>query len=50
MKKVGAIAIQKKSVWQNCIISEGFAQGKITEADFQEREEKMVVGYWNRGS
>ncbi|MCH2266082.1 MAG: hypothetical protein MK515_06395 [SAR324 cluster bacterium] len=28
----------------------GFAKGKIAEGDFHEREEKMVVGYWNRGS
>jgi uncharacterized membrane protein len=31
-------------------LREGFAQGKITDGDFHEREEKMVVGYWNRGS
>jgi hypothetical protein len=31
-------------------LREGFAQGKIVEGDFLEREEKMVVGYWNRGS
>ena len=31
-------------------LREGCAQGKIAESDFHEREEKMVVGYWNRGS
>ena len=28
----------------------GFSQGKIAQGDFCEREKKMVVGYWNRGS
>ena len=31
-------------------LREGFAQGKIADGDFHEREEKMVVAYWNRGS
>ena len=31
-------------------LREGFAQGKIADCDFHEREEKMVVAYWNRGS
>ena len=31
-------------------LREGCAQGKIAKSDFHEREEKMVVGYWNRGS
>ena len=31
-------------------LREGCAKGKIAESDFHEREEKMVVGYWNRGS
>ena len=31
-------------------LREGFAQGKIADVDFHEREEKIVVGYWNRGS
>ena len=31
-------------------LREGCAQAKISESDFHEREEKMVVGYWNRGS
>jgi len=28
----------------------GFSQGKITKEDFNEREKKLVVSYWNRGS
>ena len=28
----------------------GFSQGKITKGDFNEREKKIVVSYWNRGS
>ena len=31
-------------------LREGFAQGKISEADFLAREEKIVVAYWNTGS
>ena len=31
-------------------LREGFAQGKIAEADFLTREEKIVVAYWNTGS
>ena len=28
----------------------GFSQGKIAKEDFNEREKKIVVSYWNRGS
>ena len=28
----------------------GFSQGKIAKGDFNEREKKIVVSYWNRGS
>ena len=28
----------------------GFYQGKIAKGDFNEREKKIVVSYWNRGS
>ncbi len=28
----------------------GFFQGKIVKGDFNEREKKIVVSYWNRGS
>ena len=28
----------------------GFSQGKIAKVDFNEREKKIVVSYWNRGS
>ena len=28
----------------------GFPQGKIAKGDFNEREKKIVVSYWNRGS
>ena len=28
----------------------GFSQGKIAKGDFNEREKKLVVNYWNRGS
>jgi len=28
----------------------GFSQGKITKGDFSEREKKMAISYWNRGS
>ena len=28
----------------------GFSQGKISIGDFNEREKKLVIGYWNRGS
>ena len=28
----------------------GFSQGKIAKGDFNEREKKIVVSYWNRDS
>ena len=28
----------------------GFSQGKIAKGDFNEREKKIVLSYWNRGS
>jgi len=28
----------------------GFSQGKIAKSDFNEREKKIVISYWNRGS
>ena len=28
----------------------GFSQGKIEKDDFNEREKKLVVSYWNSGS
>ena len=28
----------------------GFSQGKIAKGDFYEREKKIVISYWNRGS
>ena len=47
--------------WSNCVTKEeymaklhylrkGFKQGKISKADFLKREEKIVVGYWNKGN
>ena len=51
----------KEKGWSNCDSKEeylaklhylrtGCAKGKITKNDFHEREEKIIVGYWNRGS
>ena len=28
----------------------GLTQGKINEIEFLEREEKLVINYWNKGS
>ncbi len=28
----------------------GFSQGKIAKGDFNEREKKIVISYWNTGS
>ena len=28
----------------------GLTQGKIAEIEFLEREKKLVINYWNRGS
>ena len=28
----------------------GLTQGKINEIEFLEREKKLVINYWNRGS
>ena len=28
----------------------GFSQGKIVKSDFNKREKKLVVNYWNKGS
>ncbi len=28
----------------------GFSHGKIAKGDFIEREKKIVISYWNRGS
>ncbi len=28
----------------------GFGAGKIQEADFLDREQKLVINWWNRGS
>ena len=52
---------RNKKGWSHCdskeeylaklhYLREGCAHGKITESDFHEREEKIVIGYWNRGS
>jgi len=51
----------KEKGWSHCdsreeclaklhYLRSGFSQGKITEDDFSDREKKLVVGYWNRGS
>ncbi|MBC8259646.1 MAG: hypothetical protein H8E38_11555 [SAR324 cluster bacterium] len=51
----------KENGWSHCDSKEeclaklhylrtGFSQGKIAKGDFSEREKKLVVGYWNRGS
>ena len=31
-------------------LREGLSQGKIYEIEFFEREKKLVINYWNRGS
>ena len=51
----------KEKGWSHCdskgeclaklhYLRSGFSQGKITEDDFSDREKKLVVSYWNRGS
>ena len=51
----------KEKGWSHCDSKEeclaklhylrsGFYQGKISIGDFNEREKKLVIGYWNRGS
>ena len=51
----------KEKGWSHCDSKEeclaklhylrsGFSQGKISIGDFNEREKKLVIGYWNRGS
>ena len=51
----------KEKGWSNCDSKEeclaklhylrsGFSQGKISIGDFNEREKKLMIGYWNRGS
>ena len=51
----------KEKGWSHCDSKEeclsklhylrtGFSQGKIAKGDFNEREKKIVVSYWNRGS
>ena len=51
----------KEKGWSHCDSKEeclaklyylrsGFSQGKICIGDFNEREKKLVIGYWNRGS
>jgi len=51
----------KEKGWSHCDSKEeylaklhylrlGFSQGKIAKDDFNDREKKIVVGYWNRGS
>ena len=50
----------KEKGWSHCDSKEeclaklhylrsGFYQGKISIGDFNEREKKLVIGYWNRG-
>ncbi len=31
-------------------LREGFRQGKIDEAGFREREQQLVIAWWNKGS
>ena len=31
-------------------LREGLSQGKINETEFLERENKLVINYWNKGS
>ena len=51
----------KEKGWSHCDSKEeclaklhylrsGFSQGKIAKDDFCDREKKLIVGYWNRGS
>ena len=51
----------KEKGWSHCDSKEeclaklhylrtGFSQGKISKGDFNEREKKLVVSYWNSGS
>ena len=51
----------KEKGWSHCDSKEeclaklhylrsGFSQGKISIGDFNEREKKLMIGYWNRGS
>ena len=51
----------KEKGWSHCdlkgeclaklhYLRSGFSQGKISIGDFNEREKKLVIGYWNRGS
>jgi hypothetical protein len=51
----------KKGGWSHCYSKEeflaklhylrgGLTQGKINEIEFLEREKKIVINYWNRGS
>ena len=51
----------KKKGWSYCDSKEeclaklhyllfGFSQGKISIGDFNEREKKLMIAYWNRGS
>jgi hypothetical protein len=51
----------KEKGWSHCDSKEeclaklhylrsGFSQGKISIGDFNEREKKLAIGYWNRGS
>ena len=51
----------KEKGWSHCDSKEeclaklhylrsGFSQGKISIGHFNEREQKLVIGYWNRGS
>ena len=50
----------KEKGWSHCDSKEeclaklhylrsGFSQGKISIGDFNEREKKLAIGYWNRG-
>ena len=51
----------KEKGWSHCDSKEeclaklhylrsGFSQGKISIGDFNEREKKLMIGYWNGGS
>ena len=61
IKKKKKLVHMNEKGWSHCdskeeylaklhYLREGCVQGKITESDFHDREEKMVIGYWNRGS
>ena len=60
-KEYNKLVQMKENGWSHCnsreeclaklhYLRSGFSQGKITKDDFSEREKKLAVSYWNRGS